>query len=278
MVLEVTYDDLIDRYETLLLDAYGVLVDGSGAIEGAPELIRSLNRRGKPYYVVTNDASRLPETSSKFYRGVGLDIHADRIVTSGSLLIDYFDRRDLAGSRCLVLGTEDSARYVSNAGGRVVEIDGSPRFDLLVLCDEHGYPFLESIDAVITALLVRLDAGDPVRLVLPNPDLIYPVGPDAFGLAIGGVAEMLERIIEARYPQRADLRFERLGKPFAAIFEEAIRRAGTRNVVMVGDQLSTDIRGASEFGIDSALVETGLTRRKQDWGSAELRPSYLVRP
>ena len=47
---------------------------------------------------------------------------------------------------------------------------------------------------------------------------------------------------------------------FAGMFEEAAERAGTRKLVMVGDQLATDIRGARQFGIDSALVLSGLTR------------------
>jgi ribonucleotide monophosphatase NagD (HAD superfamily) len=52
---------LIEAYEGLLFDAYGVLVDKSGALPGAPELIRRLNRCGKPYLVLTNSASRLPD-------------------------------------------------------------------------------------------------------------------------------------------------------------------------------------------------------------------------
>jgi ribonucleotide monophosphatase NagD (HAD superfamily) len=41
------------------------------------------------------------------------------------------------------------------------------------------------------------------------------------------------------------------------MFEEVFRRANTRNLVMIGDTPSTDIRGANNIGIASALVETG---------------------
>jgi ribonucleotide monophosphatase NagD (HAD superfamily) len=53
------------------------------------------------------------------------------------------------------------------------------------------------------------------------------------------------------------MRFVSLGKPHPAIFEEAVRRAGTRHMVMIGDRLETDIRGANDFGIASALVTAG---------------------
>jgi FMN phosphatase YigB (HAD superfamily) len=41
------------------------------------------------------------------------------------------------------------------------------------------------------------------------------------------------------------------------MFEEAFRRANTRNMAMIGDTPSTDFRGANNMGITSVLVETG---------------------
>jgi ribonucleotide monophosphatase NagD (HAD superfamily) len=52
--------------------------------------------------------------------------------------------------------------------------------------------------------------------------------------------------------------FEPLGKPHRPIFDAACARLATRNVVMVGDQLATDIRGANDAGLVSALVRTGV--------------------
>jgi ribonucleotide monophosphatase NagD (HAD superfamily) len=104
-----------------------------------------------------------------------------------------------------------------------------------------------------------IDAGRTPRLLLPNPDLVYPRGDGAFGFASGTVACMFEQALRARYPTRTDLGFVRLGKPHPAIFEAAERRSGTRNMVMIGDQLDTDIRGARDFGIDSALIEGGVS-------------------
>ena len=37
-----------------------------------------------------------------------------------------------------------------------------------------------------------------------------------------------------------------------------MRRSGTKDMVMIGDQIGTDIRGANAFGLDSVLVETGI--------------------
>ena len=52
-----------------------------------------------------------------------------------------------------------------------------------------------------------------MRLILPNPDLIYPRGEHSFGIAAGGVALLFEAALRRRYPGRDDLAFVRLGKP-----------------------------------------------------------------
>ena len=142
---------------------------------------------------------------------------------------------------------------VSFLGGTLVAGRNS-RVHLFQVCAHHGAHRC----VVLTALFRMIDAGDVPRLVLPNPDLVYP-SDDGFGMASGSVALIIEAALRQRYPERGGLEFERLGKPNGAIFEEAFRRTGTMDMVMLGDGLETDIRGANSFGIDSALVAGGVT-------------------
>lgn len=266
---------LISRYAVLLLDAYGVLVNDAGGLPGAAELICELNRRQKPYYLLTNDASKLPSTASERFLSYGLPIESHRVITSGSLLAGYFKDHNLAGARCAVLGPEDCAQYIADAGGRVVP--PAEGFDAVVIGDESGYPFVETVDTVIAELIHKVDRREPVHLVLPNPDLIYPKAGGGFGLASGSIAALIEAALQLRYPNCSRLRFDRLGKPHAAIFEEALKRSGTMDMVMIGDQLETDIRGANAFGLDSALVGTGITDLSAgDLPPRHLRPTYIL--
>lgn len=279
----ITVDQLVERFAVMLLDAYGVLVHHDGALPGAAELVTWLNRSGKPYQIVTNDASRLPSTSAARFHRMGLAIPEERIITSGSLLAPYFAQHGLEGARCLVLGPEDSARYVTDAKGEVVTPDpGNDRFipdaDVLVVCDEVGYRFVETVDQVLSALFRRFDAGRPMQLLLPNPDLVYPKGASrSYGITAGSIARLFEGALQQRYPGCDGITFVRLGKPAAPIFVEAVRRTQTEAIqmVMVGDQLDVDIKGANDFGIPSALVSTGLTRPDQLASSAIL-PTYLM--
>jgi HAD superfamily hydrolase (TIGR01450 family) len=274
-VPEITIDVLLDRYAALLVEAYGVLVHSSGALPGADEFIARLNRAAKPYWILTNDASRLPATAAAHYRSYGIAVEQEAVITSGSLLAPYFAAQRLHGARCVVLGPEDSAQYVAHAGGRLV-LPGEA-FDVLVIADESGYPLLETADATLTALFNALDRGNPIHLLLPNPDTIYPTRGHGFGFASGSVAAMFEAALRARYPNRRDLGFARLGKPHEAMFKEALRRSGTRDMVVIGDQVDTDVRGARAFGLDCTLVSNGVTALELMSLAPELRPTHRLR-
>lgn len=270
----VTIDELLARHRTLLLDAYGVLLHHGGPLPGARALIDRLNRERREYFILTNDASRLPVTGAARFASMGLEIPARRLITSASLLGRHFAERGLAGARVVVLGPEDSRGYVVEAGGIPVGPEDE-RASVVVVCDEVGYSFVETVDETLTLLFLRLDRGLPVQLVVPNPDLIYPKRERAYGFTAGAIAALVEAALRQRYPDRPELGFVRLGKPNRPIFEEAARRAGgTDGMVMVGDQLGTDVKGALDFRIPAALVETGLDRYRPD---GPVQPSYLLR-
>jgi HAD superfamily hydrolase (TIGR01459 family) len=273
----VALADLLDRYDRFLLDSFGVLVDGRGALPGAAELIAELGRRGKRYLIVTNDASRRSVTNSARYRRFGLDVPADRFLGSGDLIAPHFAARGLAGARCLVLGTDDSRQLVTEAGGQVRAIDAAGEYDAIVVCDDDGFHFLDGLNAALSVLFRAFDAGRELHLILPNPDLIYPAGGDTFGFTSGAVALLLEAALARRYPDRPP-RFERLGKPHPPLYEEARRRLdGDGELLMIGDQLETDIAGALGCGIDAALLANGVTRwqERQPTGG-EVLPTYIL--
>ena len=265
---------LITRYDAFLFDAYGVLVHRDGPLPGAVELLKTLTALGKPYLVVSNSAARLPDEAARRYQAFGFPLGPEQIVTAGELIRDALLRHALEGKPIAVLGPWGTHRFVEEAGARPVP--PTQDFEGLVIGDQVGFPFLEFMDATLSRLIQRLDQGLRTPLILPNPDLIYPK-PEGFGMTCGSLALVIEAVLRQRYPGRSDLGFEVLGKPQPALFEEARRRAGTDRLLMIGDQVETDILGASRLGIDSALVQSGVTRAEtQDWTQG-IRPTFLLR-
>ncbi|HET9620469.1 MAG TPA: HAD-IA family hydrolase [Kofleriaceae bacterium] len=270
---QITVAALLERYDGVLLDAYGVLVDARGLLPGAAALLAELTRRGTPFRIVTNDASRAPATYATRFAGYGVTLDPACFVTSGSLLPAYFRARGLAGARTLVLGTDDSRAYVRDGGGVPVEPAPGMAIDALAVCDDHGVPFLDGIEIAFSAVVRAVHAGRPPALVLPNPDLVYPKGMGEFGFTAGAMALLIEAALARRFPA-AGLVFDKLGKPAPHLFAEAQRQLGVARVVMIGDQLETDIAGARAAGLDAALV-SGVSHWHPSAG-AELAPAYLL--
>jgi ribonucleotide monophosphatase NagD (HAD superfamily) len=262
---------LLESYDGLLIDAYGVLVDAGGVLPGATALLAELARRRTPHAIVTNDASRSRATWVARLARYGITATADQIVTSGSLLPAYFRDRGLAGARTCVLGTDDSFDYVREGGGVPIELRPGMELDVLAVCDDSGTPFVEGIELAFSAVVRAVHAGRVPSLVLPNPDLVYPKERGEYGFTAGAMALVIEAALRRRFPDRG-LGFDRLGKPAPHMFAEARRRLGVERVVMIGDQLETDVAGALAAGIDAALL-AGVSR----WDPAsDIVPTYLL--
>ena len=270
----VTIADLLDRYDGVLLDAYGVLVDDRGVLPGTAALLAELDRRGTPFAIVTNDASRSPATYAARFAAQGIALAPGRVVTSGSLLPGYFRDRGLAGARTCVLGTPDAFAYVREGGGVPVALEPGMAIEALAVCDDGGTPFVPGIELAFSAVVRAVEAGRPPALVLPNPDLIYPRGGDEYGFTAGAMALLIEVALGRRFPGRG-LAFDRLGKPAPHLFTEARRRLGVDRVVMIGDQLETDIAGARAAGIDAALL-AGVSRWTPTSPASGVAPRYLL--
>ncbi len=270
MIPEINAEQLLERYDSFLIDAYGVLVHRAGSYPGANEFIARLIEAGKDFRVVTNDASRLPETTTKSYAGRGVSITADRVLASGMLLRPWVEERRLHGATAVVLGPEDSKTYASDAGLQVVDF-GQP-CDVVVIGDEFGYPFFDAMDKTLSQVCRQIGEGHDVALVVPNPDHIYPKSGSELGFASGAVAVMFEAGLRAKFPNQ-EFCFERLGKPFPTLYQMAMRLMDG-DMVMIGDQLETDIRGAVALGLDAVLVTHGVSR---DAYASDVRPTYTMR-
>jgi ribonucleotide monophosphatase NagD (HAD superfamily) len=124
---------------------------------------------------------------------------------------------------------------VATAGGKLVELGDATEPDVVVLGHSTPHDWKSTLEALLSLFSQRFTQKNPVRLLLPNPDFIYPNGPGEFGFGAAVFVDLLEQALK--------------------------RLHGSSNVVMIGDQLETDILGANRAGIGSAVVTTGINRR-----------------
>ena len=67
-----------------------------------------------------------------------------------------------------------------------------------------------------------------------------------------------------------------IGKPGKPMFDAALRALGTapETTLMIGDRLNTDIQGAQQAGLKTALVLTGVSKR-EDLAASGVTPDGI---
>ena len=252
------FKSIIDRYEIIFFDAFGVLKNHSGLVPGIERTFDYLEAQKKEYYIVTNDASRSPGQLAQSYHDKGLyAVTADRIISSGMLTKEYLDLKVNDGI-VAYLGTADSAHYLESSGlhtlpVRDINSSNIDKVNLLVFMDDEGFDWCEDLNKTVNLLRKRT-----IPAIVANTDYAYPVLKNDVGIAIGGIAGMIEAIVGKQ--------FIRFGKPDSQMFMFAYdlireyRNISKKEIVMVGDTLQTDIIGGNKFGLDTVLVLTGNTQ------------------
>jgi HAD superfamily hydrolase (TIGR01450 family) len=254
-----SFRELAGNY-SVIFDAYGVLKNFAGVMDGVVEVLASLKEEGKELFVVTNDASRSPKKMSQIYvhPEYGELFPEDRVISSGLLARDFL-RAKVRRGNVAYLGKADAAYYVQSAGLKPIPIsevgDGS-ELGAIALLDDEGFDWQSDINRALN-LLRRHN----MPVVVANADSVYPVRGNDVAIAVGGIADLMESVLARR--------FIRFGKPDAYMFSYAFGRASAlmpglrrKDILMVGDTLETDIRGGNKFGIDTVLVLSGNTAEK----------------
>ncbi|MEO1257738.1 MAG: TIGR01459 family HAD-type hydrolase [Bacteroidota bacterium] len=255
------FRSIVKNYRVVFLDSYGVLKTYKGLIPGAIETIQYIIESGREFYVLTNDASRSPKQLADKFHAIGLEsIKTEHIISSGMMAKEYLVNKIRSG-RVAYLGTEDAAHYIDDAGLAMVsisdlDIDDIDDISALVFLDDEGFDWNSDISKAVN-LLRRKN----IPSIVANSDLTYPASKNVVSIATGGVADIVERIVKKT--------FIHFGKPDGSMFMYALEQLmekgefNKREILMVGDTLYTDILGGNKFGVDTALVLTGNTRRQR---------------
>jgi len=257
MIKTEGFKSVIDKYDVIFFDAFGVVKTYEGLMQGIENTFEYLQQKGKEYYIVTNDASRSPAQLAETYHRMGLTaITQDRIISSGMLAKEYLDLKVNDGT-VAYLGTEDSAHYIESSGLHTLPIGKLDKHNIhdvsaLVLLDDEGFDWSGDLNKVVNLLRTRT-----IPAIVANTDNTYPLNKHEVSIAIGGIATMIENIVGKN--------FIRFGKPDSQMFMfayEMIReklQVGKKDILMVGDTLYTDIMGGNKFGLDTVLVLSGNT-------------------
>jgi HAD superfamily hydrolase (TIGR01450 family) len=158
------------------------------------------------------------------------------------------------------LGTENSAHYILQSGLEHISVSD---IDLLSIDDISAFVFLDdegfdwNVDINKTVNLLR---RKNIPVIVANSDKLYPVSKNDVAVATGGIAKLVENMLNKK--------FIHFGKPDSQMFMYAfdeLNQFGSfskNEILMVGDNLNTDILGGNKFGVKTTLVLSGNTSAK----------------
>ena len=254
--------DIADRFDALILDLWGVVMDGTHAYPGALECLGELHARGKTVILLSNAPRR---ESAVAERLAGMGIHDrlyDRIVSSGEASrLALETRADAAfaamGRRYHYVGPDRDANLLDGLDYQAAALDEAD-FVLNTGIVDDDDP-LETYQPMLAAAAARA-----LPMVCTNPDRVVVRHSGQRVLCAGALAEAYQAL-------GATVHY--VGKPYPAVYDvcfgllDGIARA---RVLAVGDSLETDIAGAKAVGLDTVLVLGGILADPLgiEWGDA----------
>lgn len=243
-----------DKYQTFLLDLYGVIWGGTFFLPNALEHMQQLRQTGKQIILLSNYPCRAKTVAAIWQnRGMLKGVHFDEIITSGE--VAYHKLKESGKLKYYMVGWHPLDIFE----GTQAEQTKHPEEADFIFCGEPmrrikgKWQEQETID-FYKPLLEKLSLLKKPMLCA-NPDTISNSN-DAPGVAVRGGSL-------ASYYQELGGQVDYIGKPHANLYHFALQNVTDKSsALMVGDMLETDILGAQNAGIDSALTHCGMTAQK----------------
>ncbi|MFD1125969.1 TIGR01457 family HAD-type hydrolase [Lentilactobacillus raoultii] len=246
-------------YKGYLIDLDGTVYAGKKRIPAAKRFIERLQAQKIPFLFVTNNSTQLPRDVVKnLSENHDIHVEPDNVYTSGMATVDFMNADKKSPNPSVYIVGEIGLKQVILASGFRLEAD-HPDYVVVGLDSDLTYEKLSE-----AVLAVR--AGS--RFIGTNPDTNIPKERGMMPGA-GSVVKFVEYAT-----QQAPIM---IGKPRARIIESALTKIGLnkKDVLMVGDNYNTDIKAGINANIDTLIVYTGLSTRKQVQAQA-IMPTYQI--
>lgn len=243
----VNISRITDNYDTIVLGMSGVISEGSGILPDAKDALLKLKKAGKKIVLLTNSSTRVENIVAMLQEN-NLPLNTfSNIVSAGEIMHYMFKLRkgNFATIGNLYFNLGNSNDNVIFSGLEYEAVDKLGLADFLFMGSTANPQ--DTIDKYMQ--IMEFAASMNVPLVC--------VGNDTSGFVNGEICIAAGAVAE----QYAALggQIITIGKPESRIFEYALEGIGEKEkTLMIGDSITTDIRGANLYGIDSVLISKGV--------------------
>lgn len=243
-----------DRIHGVLCDLDGVLYVGDDIIPGAGEAIAALKSAGIPCRFTTNTTTKSQATLYVKLQRLSLPIDCHEIISAPQAAVRYL--RKHGRPSCYLCINDDLRQDFAEFP------ETADRPDVVIVGDIHDRWDYQTLNRLFRMLL------DGAELIALHKGRYWHEA-DGLYLDIGAFVAGLEYATGTTATV--------IGKPNEAFFLEAVADMdmSPNEVIMVGDDIESDIGGAQQAGLSGILVKTGKYRRHLAVASA-VKPDAIV--
>ena len=233
---------IVNRYDLFFIDLWGVIHNGIELYDNSIDVLDNLAAAKKDFILLTN-APRPNATVINFLKKIGLKKYYENVFTSGEAAYKY------------LISELDKKKFFHI---------GPPRdFDLFQNIENNNVSKIEDADYILCTGLFEDQENDlnyyknllsnhvSKKMICTNPDLIVDRGEQREYCA-GSVAKSFEEI-------KGEIIY--FGKPHPPVYNLSTSIIN-KNVLCIGDNLNTDIKGANIQNFDSLLITNGIHRKE----------------
>ena len=254
-LLSSKFSEIANAYDVFFFDLWGVIHNGKEPFANTLDCLRDLKKKGKPVFLLSN-SPRLAQPT------------ADRLTQMG-VPFDFYQGIYTSGTDCHTALKDRTDSFYQSLGENLYHMGPETYTPIFNTLNYVSVPALEQADFILMSSTVSwiqsLEEYDPILNVALARNLPL-VCANADKQVIYGQSRVLCAGLLAEVYQNSGGAVRLHGKPDPLMYQKvhdiAQQKLGKtvekNKILMVGDSLATDIKGANAYGIDSVMVLMGV--------------------
>ena len=243
MIFKKNLLEIYQDYTHFIIDIWGVIHDGSHIYSGVIENLTKIRESGKKICFLSNAPRRAMKAEillNKF--GIKKNFY-DFVLTSGEAVFLYLKESQDFGKEYFYMGEDKDLDLLDGLDYQMTSMKLAKFIVNTGLGDE--FPTVESrINDLEECIKYNLP------MICANPDLIV--------VKQSGLEKFCAGILAKKYQEMGG-KVIYFGKPYKLVYDKVRDLFGAdARVLAIGDGIETDIKGANENNIDSALIGGGI--------------------
>ena len=226
-----------DKYDAFFIDLWGVIHNGVQLYPEAINVLKNLNKLNKRFVLISN-APRPSISVEKYLINLKMDkSFLNNLITSGEAALQTL-KNNIYGEKFYPLGPKRDVDLIRGIKKNQTNLDKCDFILCTGLFDDKtsSLKYYENL----------LKKYVKLKMLCTNPDLIVQRGSKTEYCA-GSVAEIFEKL---------GGRVIYFGKPYPEIYNFCMKKNET--ILVIGDNIRTDIRGANKMKFDSLFITGGV--------------------